>query len=131
MTTKEKILLVELLLRDIRGNWGWERTGSIGSRAKMARDLCKEIASETDNEDYMTLAVSCNDYIGCSIAWGDWDGRWFRESFPNGYENMGSLHNLPLTYKDKSAEFKMIAKDYLTYPEHRFDDWDLSEVQEE
>lgn len=123
MNTKEKILLVQLLLQDIRGNWGWERTGSIGSRAEVAKDLCEQIASEIDDRDYMTLASSCDKYIKSSKDWGDWDGRWFRETFPNGYENMDSLHGLDPTYMDKSNEFKILAKSYLTYPEYRFDDW--------
>ena len=37
---------------------------------------------------------------------------------------MDSLHNLSHTYRDKSNEFKDIAIEYLTYPEHRFDDWE-------
>ena len=124
MTTKEKILLVQLLLQDIRGNWGWEKRGRIGSRAEVAKDLCKEIKDETNDISYKTLAASCKEYIDSSKAQGDWDGRWFREPFPNGYENMDELHGLKHTYMDKSDGFKILAEAYLTYPEYRFEDWE-------
>ena len=126
MDVKEKILLVRLLLEDIRGNWGW--VGSFGqnaeNRALKAKTLCQEIASELNDNNYMTLANTCDEYIDGSYRYGDWDGRFFREAFPNGYENMSELHGLTETYKDKSEEFQLVAKDYLTYPEHRFDDWE-------
>ena len=37
---------------------------------------------------------------------------------------MDALHGLTHTYKDKSDDFKVAAEKYLTYPEHRFDDWE-------
>ena len=124
MTIKEKILLVQLLLQDIRGNWGWERNGKpFLSRAIKAIDLCEEIANELNDNDYLTLADSCNEYIEYCYE-GEGDGRWFREPFPMGYEGMDELHGLAFTYKDKSDEFKSIAEAYLTYPENRFDDWE-------
>ena len=126
MDVKEKILLVQLLLEDIRGNWGW--VSSFGQnaehRALKAKELCQEIASELNDNNYMTLAERCDEYISESYEYGDWDGRFFRETFPNGYEDMSELHGLTETYKDKSEEFQYVAKDYLTYPENRFDDWE-------
>lgn len=125
MNVKEKILLVQLLLEDIRGNWGYAWDGADAEhRALKAKDLCQEIASELNDNDYMILAESCDEYIDGSYRYGDWDGRFFRDSFPNGYENMDKLHGLTKTYKDKSENFQLIAKGYLTYPENRFDDWE-------
>ena len=123
MDVKEKILLVQLLLEDIRGNWGWERTGVFCSRVNKAKDLCEEIANELNDDNYFILAGSCGEYISLCED-GDDDGRFFREEFPKGYENMDELHGLDFTYKDKSDDFKTIAKEYLTYPGHRFDDWE-------
>jgi hypothetical protein len=123
MNVKEKILLVQLLLEDIRGNWGCGWTGKDAlERAVKARDLCEEIASELNDDNYLTLADSCNGYI--RYYYEDGDGRWFRAEFPHGYENMNVLHGLESTYMDKSDEFKSVAEEYLTYPDNRFDDWE-------
>lgn len=124
MDVKEKILLVELLLRDIRGNWGYWGVGrDAEERALKAKELCEEIAKETCDDRYNKLAASCDKYIECSKDCGDWDGRWFRSEFPEGYENMSELHGLSYTFKDKSNEFQSVVKEYLTYPEHAFEDW--------
>lgn len=122
MNVKEKILLVQLLLEDIRCNFGYWWIGRDAlDRAIKARDLCEEIASELNDDNYLTLADSCNGYI--RYYYEDGDGRWFREEFPRGYENMDKLHGLKYTYMDKSDNFKSISEEYLTYPEHRFEDW--------
>lgn len=123
MNVNEKILLVQLLLEDIRGNWG----GVIGTgcdalaRAEKASSLCEEIANELHNDDYLALASSCNTYIAGYFY--DNDGRWFRYTFPKGYIGMDKLHGLEHTYEDKSNEFKFVADEYLTFPEYRFEDW--------
>lgn len=119
MNVKEKILLVQLLLEDIRGNWGYASE----VRTLKAKSLCEEIATELNDNDYITLANSCDNYIKSSYECGDWDGRYFRATFPNGYINMETLHGLHFTYNDKSGDFKAVAKEYLTYPEYRFVDW--------
>ena len=125
MNVKEKILLVQLLLEDIRGNWGHGCHGMDAEhRALKAKSLCQEISAELNDNNYMTLADECNEYIRGSYEWGDCDGRFFRAPFPRGYENMSDLHGLTKTYKDKSEDFRFLAKDYLTYPENRFDDWE-------
>ena len=48
MNVKEKILLVQLLLEDIRGNWGFAFYGGKDAlhRALKAKSLCEEIAIE-------------------------------------------------------------------------------------
>lgn len=122
MNAKEKILLVQLLLIDIRCNWGWENDNDVCSRAVKARDLCEELASELVDENFAILASCCNEYIANYFE--DGDGRYFRDAFPYGYENMDILHGLEHTYTDKSDEFKMIANEYITYPDSRFDDWE-------
>ena len=124
MNVKEKILLVQLLLEDIRGNWGhgWIGRNAI-DRADKARSLCEEIANELNDDNYFILAGACSTYISY-CEYGDNDGRFFREEFPEGYDGMDKLHGLNPTYKDKSDDFKVIAEEYLTYPEHRFDDWE-------
>ncbi len=124
MNTNEKILLVQLLLEDIRSNWGHGAYGrNAESRALKAKSLCEEIAKEANNNEYLMLADFCETYIKSSKQWGDWDGRFFRNTFPMGYEKMDMLHGLNHTIKNKSKEFQSVAKEYLTYPEFRFDDW--------
>lgn len=124
MNTKEKILLVQLLLEDIRGNWGHGVYGrNAEDRALKAGSLCKEIAKETNNDEYLILSDFCETYIKSSKDWGDWDGRFFRQPFPMGYENMEKLHNLKPTIKNKSNDFQSVAKEYMTNPEFRFTDW--------
>lgn len=124
MNAKEKILLVQLLLEDIRGNWGGGGYGrNAEDRALKAKTLCEEIAKETNNDEYLILADNCDVYISSSKKWGDWDGRFFRQQFPMGYDNMDELHNLKPTFMDKSEEFQSVSDEYLTNPDVRFDDW--------
>lgn len=125
MNTREKILMVQLLLTDIRCNWGtcWIEK-SAEDRALKAKALCEEIANETNNDEFNLLADFCDTYINSSKKWGDWDGRFFRSAFPMGYEKMDRLHNLKPTYKNKSKDFKSMAKEYITSPEFIFDDWE-------
>lgn len=124
MNVKEKILLVQLLLEDIRGNWGYWGVGKdVEERALKAQRLCEEIAIELCDDQYTLLAHSCAVYISSSKDCGDWDGRWFRDIFPYGYKNMDEQHGLKNTFCDKSHEFKAVAEEYLTYPENRFEDW--------
>lgn len=118
MNIKEKILLVQLFLKDIRGNWG----GNAEERALKAKSLCEEIANESSDNEYLILADNCDVYISSSKRWDDWDGRFFRQPFPMGYENMEVLHGLKSTYKDKTQEFKLVVEKYLTIPNLLFDD---------
>lgn len=122
MEVKEKILLVQLLLLDIRGNWGWENFG-VGrfGRVNKAKELCKEISDELNDDRYLVLADSCDNYIKESLD-GDNDGRYFRQEFPYGYECMYDLHGLEITYMDKSDEFKSVVETFITYPDSCFDD---------
>ena len=119
MNTKEKMLMVQLILEDIRGNWAYDAE----ERALKAMSLCEEIANETGNKDFLLLADFCDVYISTSKKLDDWDGRFFRNPFPRGYEDIIKMHKLKPTYKDKSKDFKTVAIEYLTYPSYRFDDW--------
>ena len=112
MDKNEKILLLQLILEDIRGNWGFD----LEERYEMAIDLAKEL-------ELQNFISSINDYIECcKEGWND--GRHFRKSFERGgYEGMEILHGLTKTITDKSEEFKRSIS-ILTYPEYRFDDWD-------
>ena len=125
MNTREKILMVQLLLTDIRCNWGcgWIEK-SAEDRALKAKALCEEIANEINNDEFNLLADFCDTYINSSKNWGDWDGRFFRNAFPMGYEKMDKLHNLKPTFNNKSKDFKSMAKEYITSPELIFDDWE-------
>ena len=121
MTTKEKILMIQLLLEDIFDGYD----DGAEERASKAESLCKEVEKELDNEDYGILADYCTVYIKSSKKWDDWDGRFFRQPFPMGYMNMKKSHGLKPTYKDKSEKFRSIADEYLMYPENRFNDWEV------
>lgn len=112
MLSKEKLLLLQLLLEDIRGNWGWD----LKDRVDMALDL----ASELDLRPHIDRLHEYNDR--CSD--GDNDGRFFRCHYGfGGYEDMKELHGLEPTIQDKSDWLKSQVW-ILTYPDVRFDDWD-------
>lgn len=127
MNTKEKILLVQLLLEDIRNNCLCNYGSNPEDRALKAKSLCEEIAREINNDEYLILADNCDVYISSSKRWGDWDGRFFRQQFPMGYERMDKLHNLKPTYKNKSNDFKSVIKEYIASPELLFNDWESND----
>lgn len=110
MTCEEKILMVELLLRDIRYNWAYY----VKERVGYTKELCNELGG-----DFLILAKKCDEFESSSEV----DGRCFRKSFPYGYENMENIHNLRHTIEDKSENFRKNALLYLTYPEYAFDDY--------
>lgn len=115
MSKEEKILALELILKDIRGNWGW----GLEERVDMALNL--SIRLSKDNKEYLKMVESINDFKeDMKTKWCD--GRHFRTNFPRGYEGMSKIHGLKNTYKDKSKGFKTKMK-CLTYPEYIFSDW--------
>lgn len=113
MCNEEKILLIKLLLEDIRGNWAWD----CERRKTMAYALTQELYKDTNDEKWSELSNSIASYES-----GE-DGRYFRDDFPNGYIGMEKLYGISENYKDKSDEFKALAKEYLTYTEYRFKDF--------
>lgn len=122
MNTKEKILSVQLLLKDVRNDWG--NSHKAESRVLKAKSLCEEVTNEMNNDEFNLLADFCDTYIKIGKQQNDWDGRFFRQPFPMGYEKMDKLHNLKLTYNNKSNDFKTLVKEYITSPELLFDDWE-------
>lgn len=110
MTEREKILLVELLLRDVRLNFA----DTVSPRVKFAKTLCMELGG-----DFEILSKDCDEFLADSGC----DGRYFRNDFPHGYECMEALHNLSNTYKDKSLEFQKYVKTYITCPDFIFSDY--------
>ena len=140
MDIKEKILLIDCLLRDIRGDW----SSRLKLRASLAALLCKEVSdfykeiSSNHSEpafssrilwkDFFTLGNRCIEFIDCHYD----DGRYFREEFPYGYEGLSSFYEIPASFVERSDEFKWYAYRFLNYPEHRFDDFvDKEESEEE
>lgn len=122
MNTKEKILLIQLLLEDIRDDWSDSRSAK--NRALKAKSLCEEVASEINNNEFTILADFCDTYINTSQRWDDWDGRFFRQPFPMGYERMDKFHNLKHTYNNKSKDFRSVIEEYISSPEFIFEDWE-------
>lgn len=111
MSREEKMLLLELILRDIRGNWGWD----LEKRVDKALELAKELELDVFIKNIKDYKLECEK--------GYDDGRYFRTSYKyGGYEAMELLHGLCHTIIDKSDKFKSEIN-ILTYPENRFEDW--------
>ena len=121
MNTKEKILLVQLLLEDLENDC----EQNPDKRASKTKSFCEEISNELQNENYLILADFCDTYINVGKRCGDWDGRFFRQTFPMGYRSMEKLHNLKPTYNNKSDEFKSIVMEFVVLPNLLFDDWEI------
>lgn len=123
MSINEKLLAIELILRDIRSTWRIE--DKLIERTSKAYKLSNEIINDKECTDYlkydMYIMINCiNEFIddieiGC-------DGRYFREEFPYGYEEMGKIHGLDYIYNDKSEEFKNIIDSLLIYPKYNLKD---------
>lgn len=114
MNDSEKLLLVELLLRDIRGNWGWENE----PRDLKAQSLLEKL--ENKNKDTEILLSEIKAYS--EMPFSSRDGRYFRETYPYGYLDMDEVHGMNYTFKDKSQDFKQACIKYLTYPYYLFKD---------
>ena len=124
MTFEEKVLLLECVLRDIRHNWA-ELTKR---RVNLAKKLCKDISNDESTPEEMkekfSILYNCCVDGRHYIEHEDFDGRFFREDFPYGYEEMDKIHNIPHPYKlaDRSDEFKKLCKEFLTCPDSIFED---------
>ena len=113
MDKNEKVLLLQLILEDIRGNWGWDLEG----RVEKALDLAIELK--------LTPHIEAIKEFLEDMKTGDEDGRVFRGDYKwGGYLNMEELHELSPSILDKSKSFQINAENILTYPEHRFTNWD-------
>lgn len=113
MDEKEKLLLIQLILEDIRGNWADE----LESRTNLALRLAEELNLQRHVESISEFQKTMNSYY-C-------DGRYFRTNYEyGGYEGMSTLHGLEHKLEGRSEEFKKLDLDTLTYPEHRFEDYE-------
>ena len=118
MTIEEKLLALELILKDIRGNWSDDLEDRINTAEEISLDL---LMNEKYNKDMECMLKSIRkfkktiDDVWC-------DGRHFRTNYPKGYIGMSCLHGLDYSYEDKSDEFKKVVE-CLTYPEYAFTDW--------
>lgn len=112
MDRNEKILLLQLILEDIRGDWGSDLEDRVGEALDLAREL--ELPAFIKSiEEYQE---DCTD--------GYNDGRFFRSNYRDGgYEGMVVLHELESTIIDKSEQFQRDIG-ILNNPDCRFDDWD-------
>lgn len=111
MSDKEKVLLLQLILEDIRGNWGW----GLNIRVDKALELANEL-------EFDAHIKSISQYKELVLD-GEDDGRFFMCDYTEGgMRGMDVLHNLKYTIMDKSYDFKF-GVNILTYPEYAFDDW--------
>ncbi len=108
-TAREKLLLLELLMNDIRMDWSINATSD--RRVKMCIVLCKDLLNYTESSSKMfrvlqRLAV---------YSTGDFDGRWLRVGFDTlgGYVGMEKYHRMKPYAKDRSPWFKRTANDLL------------------
>lgn len=110
MNDKEKLLLLDLILQDIRGNWGFD----LEIRLAVAFELAEELGLNQ-------FIKSINEFEEFYES-GNGDGRFFRTTCSNGgYIGMSEMHGLPYRIAGRSEKFKREAK-VLTYPELIFED---------
>lgn len=106
MDQNEKILLLQLILEDIRGNWGWENVDRRAEALMLSRDL-----RDAGVKDMDKLSLVIEDY-----QTGE-DGRCFRTEYPYGYKGMENLHGLSRVAEDRSKDLLIQVMRVLTYPE--------------
>lgn len=110
MDQNEKILLLEITLRDICSSWG-----SCKERLLLAKTLSKELG--------FVAHIERIDRFIENIPKGFADGREFRCSSERaGYDGLEILHNLDYNYNNKSDEFKDIVENVIINPEIFFED---------
>ena len=111
MNTKEKLLLLDILMTDIRGDWD-------GGKYKRYKDIrvwkCLELIGELNS---IAIDYTHKDYlIVCNINWDNFyktmgeyltarfEGRALRKSVcDGGYEGLDAFHKLKL--RSRSKEF--------------------------
>ena len=108
MSKEEKLLLLELLMRDMRGSFPHHRKDP---RLLKVLELSKELELDTLYSETQEW-LEHYDYL---------DGRHFRDCNMN-YDKIAEMHNLKPTYKDKSYEFCREAM-IIEYKEYRFEDY--------
>jgi hypothetical protein len=110
MEQDEKILLLQLILEDIRGNWAFEMADRRAEALMLSRDL-----RDAGVKDMGKLSLHIEDYVT-----GE-DGRYFRMDYPNGYRGMEKLHGLTRIAEERSKEFLIQVLRVLTCPEDALD----------
>lgn len=111
MSKQEKLLLLEMLMRDMRGSF--PMTGASDKRIKATLRLASELElTGLVDETYEWLDAA--DY---------YDGRFFRGCDYN-YDVVAEMHELKYTYEDKSEEFKDNVCHLLEYPQFLFEDYE-------
>jgi hypothetical protein len=129
MDCKEKVLLLQLLLLDIRRGWDSSKTKIFkDKRVWKAIQLVNEIEYK-HGEEMQELWKGFNYNIPHKILvnlglylTGQYEGRIFNSSyFDGGYEGLGDVHGLSENdFVDRTVEFKEIAKTHLLFLK---DDW--------
>ena len=118
MSIEEKLLALELILKDIRVNWSDDLDDRINTAEEISLDL---LMNEKYNKDMELMLKSIREFKETiDDVWCD--GRHFRTNYPKGYKGMSGLHGLDYSYEDKSDKFKEVVE-CLTYPEYAFTDW--------
>ena len=118
MSIEEKLLALELILKDIRGYWADDLEDRINTAEEISLDL---LMNEKYNKDMECMLKSIREFKETiDDVWCD--GRHFRRDYPMGYIGMSCLHGLDYSYEDKSDKFKEVVG-CLIYPEHVFTDW--------
>jgi hypothetical protein len=120
MDIKEKILLLEILMTDIRSSWDTNtdkilRDQRIWTSLKLI-DEFQFISTNYEHQHYNLFRVvnwqNFHNSIGCYLT-GRYEGRYLRMSIcDGGYEGLELLHQLEPKFSLRSDEFKAEVKRY-------------------
>lgn len=107
MYIEEKVLLIELLMKDLTLNCTYYPR----KRIYKAIELCLDI----DRPAFNILAATLGSYAtGLDNFTADEKYNYFKDyDFPYGYKHMKHIYKLPYTFRDKSPDFKLHALHYL------------------
>lgn len=103
MNYEEKLYLMIAIMKDLRGDWGY----GAKDRAEKVIELSGELGMEI-------VEKSAKDYIANCEESGDWDGRWFRDSWKNGGYEDAPMPELEVF----SRELLCGIRQHLNYPEY-------------
>jgi len=127
MILREKVLLLQMLMHNIRSAWDSGKYKRYkDKRIWKILELIKEISIEARRNwknrsynkyseiDYYTFSKLLGLYL-----LGDYEGRILRQSYKEGgYEDLEQIHGYTLkTFKNRSKEFRNTFKAYAKYPE--------------
>lgn len=113
MIRSEQLLLLQLILEDVRGDWSCYVAKRLTVALKLAKAL--DLAEHVRTIENGILDESVDGF----------DGRMFRKDWAQGgYENAAQVHGLSPNINGRSLDFQRVATAVLNYPDLRFDDWD-------